>query len=148
MKYTNVLESPLQRTTTVIMTNRTSAPFPGIRICRMRRQRTNIFPDSSGMTREFGPPPMASRGIYRAIPWEGGIENQYGCTSKKIKNKSAASTYVCSRCRAAFFFFGVADLLFCAATSAILIVGRWVVTNNETWVVAQLKVTVHRYHSR
>jgi hypothetical protein len=26
-----------------------------------------------------------------------------------------------------------------------LIIGRWVIINNETWVVTQLKVKVHRY---
>lgn len=59
----------------MIIINRTSAPFPGIRICRMRRQRTNIFPDSSGMTGAFRPPPMASRGMYRAMPLEEGRQS-------------------------------------------------------------------------
>lgn len=48
-------------------------------------------------------------------------------------------TYVCSRSRAAFLFFSVADLLLCAATSTILNVRRLVITDNKTWVVAQLK---------
>jgi hypothetical protein len=41
----------------------------------MRRQRTNIFPDNSGMTGELFPPPIASRGMYREIPWRKGYED-------------------------------------------------------------------------
>lgn len=70
-----MLERPQSKGNNEKIVKRTSAPFPGIRICRMRRQRTNIFPDNSGMTGELFPPPIASRGMYREIPWRKGYED-------------------------------------------------------------------------
>jgi hypothetical protein len=110
----------------------------------MSRQRTNIFPDSSGMTGALRPPPMASGGMYRAIPYELKKNIGYKIVDRIdiIKtDRPNSNTHVSSWSSSAFLFFRIAYFLFRSAARTVSRVGR-ILVNHEAGVITQLEETV------